>query len=159
MRCPGDIIFLLDLRRRGRDREGAAALLGRELVQRLEFIAGHSNDLGARFLEFADRGAERMRFSGAAAGEGLGKEIEYDRAILEHVGQVNLEILAADCAGSGKIRGLVTDLERCRCWRGDEAGGGECEQKLAHDGFLQLVPVASVASLRLAVQKRESALI
>jgi hypothetical protein len=35
MRGPRDIEFLLNLGRRGRDREGAAAFLARELVQRL----------------------------------------------------------------------------------------------------------------------------
>src|SRR5579884_437003 len=134
MRRPGDIIFLLDCRSRGRDRERAAALPGREFVQGLEVVARHTDDLRAGLLELVDGGAERMRLGSAAAGEGLGEEIEHDRPLLEHVSQVDLEVLPADRAGGGEIRCLVPDLERRSGWNG-EADGCECEQKLAHGGL------------------------
>src|SRR3954447_26862815 len=113
MRGPGDVIRLLRLGSRGRDRESAAAFLGREVVEGLEVIGRHSDDLRAGLLEIADALTERMRFSGAPAGERLGEEIKDDRALLELFGEVKLELLAADCAGGAEIGCLGTDRERC----------------------------------------------
>ena len=83
MRGPGDVIGLLGRRRGGRDREGAAAFLDREILQRREIVGRHADDLSAGFLEVADRFAERMGLGGAARGEGLGEEIEDHRPLAE----------------------------------------------------------------------------
>src|SRR6185503_9940581 len=85
-----------------------------------------------------DRGAERMRFGGAAAGERLGEEIEDDRPLLQLVGEVELELLAPDRPGGGEIRRLLPHFESGGGRRGEQAGGGECEDKLAHAGLPRL---------------------
>src|SRR5690349_20069270 len=112
MRSPGHVISLLSLGGRGRDREGAATFLGREIVQRLQIVCGHTDDLRAGFLEVADRFAEGMRLGGAARSEGLREEVKDDWAFLHLLGQVDLELLAADCARRGKVRSLGANLER-----------------------------------------------
>src|SRR4051794_7598526 len=132
MRGPGHVISLLRFESRGRDRECAAAFLGREVMQGLEVIGRHADDLRAGLLEIADAFAECMRFGGAAAGEGLGEEIEDDRALLELLGKVKLELLAANGPCGGKIRRLGADRERCSGRGQCQAGSGQSEQKLAH---------------------------
>ena len=44
---PGDVVSFLRLRRCGRYGKGAAALLGREIVQRLQIVRRHADDLRA----------------------------------------------------------------------------------------------------------------
>src|SRR5437868_14143744 len=137
MRGPGDVIGLLDLRRGGRDRKGAAALLGREVVQGLQVVGRHADDLRPGFLEVANRFAEGVSFGGAARGEGLGEEIEDHGALLELVGEVELELLAADRAGGGEIGRLVADLERGSGGSGGDGGSDDgSEKKLAHGDLL-----------------------
>ena len=69
MRRPGDIISLLRFRGRGGDREGAAAFLDREFLERRQVIGRHANNLSAGLFEVGDAVAEGVRFSRAAAGE------------------------------------------------------------------------------------------
>ena len=71
---PGDVIGLLGRRSRGRDREGAAAMLDREFLQDRQVVGRHADHLGARLFEVADRVAEGMRFGGAALVNALGKK-------------------------------------------------------------------------------------
>src|SRR5947209_14933140 len=129
---PGDIIALLDFGRRGRNREGAAAFLGREIVQRLQIVAGHSDDLRPGLFEVADRLAEGMCLGGAAAREGLGEEIKNHGALLQLVSQVKLELLASDGARRREVGSCRAKLERRASWSGGERGSDDGDEKLAH---------------------------
>src|SRR5690242_11346802 len=162
MRRPGDVIFLLDLWSCRGDRKGAAALLRREVVERLEVVPRHADHLGARFLEVADRRAEGMRFGSAAAGEGLGEEIEDYRPVLQLLGEMQLELLAADGAGRVEVGRLGAGLERSICGNSDEGCGGDCEYELTHERSpLEPLLTAAVskvrASVRPACRRRSSA--
>ena len=84
----------------------------REFLERRQVVRRHPDDLRAGFLEIGDAVAESVGFGGAAAGECLGEEIEDDRALLQLLGEVELEWLAADRAGGGEIRSLGADRER-----------------------------------------------
>ena len=68
-----------------------------------------------------------MGFQVAAAGIGGRIEIDHDRALLQRVLQVEVEILAAQAAGGGEIGGGVADLEG-----GKSGGGAEGCQKANH---------------------------
>ena len=70
---------------------------------------------------------------------------------------MELELLAADGASSGEVGGLVADLQRGGGGRGDEAGGGECEQKSMHAGLPRIFKIGSVGCLQPHVQKSEGA--
>src|SRR5579864_269080 len=135
MGCPGDIISFLRLWSCGRDWESAAAFLGREVVKRLQIVRGHADNLRSCFLEVADGLAERMGFRSTAARERLREEVEHDGALPELVGEVDLELPAANCAGSREIRRLVADLEGGACGRRNDGGSGECGEKLSHGGL------------------------
>src|SRR4051794_1294899 len=132
MRGPGDVIGLLRFGSRGRDRESAAAFLGREVVKGLEVVGRHADHLSAGLLEIGNALTECVRFGGAAAGERLGEKIEDDRPLLELLGEVKLEFLAADGAGGGEIGRLGADWERCSGGGQCQAGSGQSEQKSAH---------------------------
>src|SRR3954453_6219866 len=132
MRGPGHVIGLLRFGSGGRDRGGAAAFLGGEVMQRLEVVRRHADHLSAGLLEIGDALAERVCFGGAAAGEGLGEEIEDDGALLELLGEVELELLSADGARGGEIGRLGADRERCSRRGQCQPGGGQSEQKIAH---------------------------
>ena len=99
-------------RRRGRDRECVAAFLDREVLERREIVARDPMTWAPAFLKSAIAVAEGVRFSGAAAGESLGEEIENDRALLELVGEMEFERLAADRAEGGEVGRLVADCKR-----------------------------------------------
>src|SRR6476659_9135999 len=107
---PGNVVGFLDLRSRGCDREGAAAFLGREIVKRFQVVRGHSDHLGTRLFKIAYGLTKSMGFGGAAARERLGEEIEDQRALLELVGEVELELLAANGASRGEVGCLIADL-------------------------------------------------
>ena len=70
-----------------------------------------------------------MGFEGAAFGEGLGEEIEDERAVADLVLQMELERLAGKGAAGGEIRREGAFLQRSRRGGGkkSERGGGECE--------------------------------
>jgi hypothetical protein len=142
VRRPGDIIGLLGRGRRRGDGECASAMLGGEFVQRRQVVRGHPNHLRSRFLEVVDRFAERVRLRGAAARESLGEEIKHHRPLLQLLGEVNLELLAANRAGGGEVRSLVADLEggvRGQC----DGKGSKSNEKLTHDCLLTAAtPVA-----------------
>src|SRR3954452_7379692 len=100
---PGDIIRLLGCRRGGRNREGSAALLDREALERRQIVRGEADDFGAGLLELGRRIAERVRLKRTALGERLGEEIEHNRALFELGFEVELEGLSAERAGGHEV--------------------------------------------------------
>src|SRR5690348_4830592 len=73
-----------------------------------------------------------MGFRSASARERLREEIEDQWAVLELLGEVELERLAGDRAGGREIRSLGADGEFSQSRRGGESGGCQSEQKHAH---------------------------
>src|SRR6478672_8140912 len=136
MRSPGNVIRLLRLARCSRDRESAAAFLYRKVLERRYVVGRHADHLRARLLEVADRLAERVRLGCAARGKRLREEVEDDRAMLQLLRQVELELLAPDCSRRGEVWRLVAGLERGDCWACGEADCSETDKKMAHDKSL-----------------------
>ncbi len=126
------VIGLDHLLAANRDRELVAAFLDREFLQGLDIVGADPDDGGAHRVEFFGRLGKLVRLDRAARGEGLGIEIEYDRAFLERVFQVEGKRLAAEHRLGGEIHRLGPAFQRRhgrRCRDGGERTGGQRKQQ------------------------------
>ena len=132
---PGHVIGLLRRRRRGRDREGVAAFLDRELLQGRQVVRRHADDSRSGLLEFLGSVAERVRLKGAALGERLREEIEHDRAFAQLLRQMDLERLAGQSSGGCEVGRLRPVGKRGPGRRCDQGGDAKSEQQHPHSDF------------------------
>jgi hypothetical protein len=97
----------------GCHRKLIAAFAHGELVERVDGIVRDPDDRGAEGLEFVRGLGELVGLDGAARRECRGIKIQYDRTVLECIGQGKLERLAGESRLGGEIRGLDAGLQ-CR---------------------------------------------